>query len=92
MTVELTPQIEEFIREMVRSGKYRNALEVVSESLQLLDARDRRERLISAIAIGDEQISRGESTPWTSESINEILAEADEEDRRGLPIADDVQP
>jgi antitoxin ParD1/3/4 len=44
MIAELSPQLEALIEEKVRSGRYRDASEVVRESLQLLDARNRHER------------------------------------------------
>jgi hypothetical protein len=53
---------------------------------------DRLADLKSAIAIGDEQIARGEVHPWTTDFMDRLQVEAAEEDRQGLPISDDVQP
>ena len=92
MTVKLSPQIQAKIEEKVRTGKYNDASEVVRESLRLLDERERLERLRAAVAIGDEQIARGEGVKWTSESLDQLKREAEEEDRLNLPISDDVQP
>jgi antitoxin ParD1/3/4 len=41
MNVELTPALEDLVREKVESGLYRDASEVVREALRLLDRQDR---------------------------------------------------
>jgi antitoxin ParD1/3/4 len=62
MNVSLTPRLEAMIREKVDSGMYNNASEVIREALRLLDAHD-RERRREELAIGIEQIERGEASP-----------------------------
>jgi antitoxin ParD1/3/4 len=37
INVSLTPQLEEFVREKVNSGRYNSASEVVREALRLMD-------------------------------------------------------
>ncbi|MGC4190193.1 MAG: type II toxin-antitoxin system ParD family antitoxin [Thermomicrobiales bacterium] len=92
MNVNLTPQLEAIIRKKVESGMYGNASEVVREAIRLMDREDRLNRLRAAIDLADQQVETGEITVWTADSMQELLTEADEEDRLGLPIADDVQP
>jgi antitoxin ParD1/3/4 len=82
MIVELTPQLEAMVREKVDSGQYNDAGEVVREALQLMDERDRDERLRTAIAVGLKQIERGEIIPWTADFMDRVIREADEEDRQ----------
>jgi antitoxin ParD1/3/4 len=41
MNVCLTPELEQFVAEKVRSGKYNSASEVVGEALRLLEEQDR---------------------------------------------------
>ncbi|HLP91174.1 MAG TPA: type II toxin-antitoxin system ParD family antitoxin [Nostocaceae cyanobacterium] len=41
MNVSLTPELEQFVYEKVKSGRYLSASEVVSEALRLLEERDR---------------------------------------------------
>ena len=41
MNVNLTPQLEEMIRQKVDSGMYNSASEVVRDALRLMDERDR---------------------------------------------------
>jgi antitoxin ParD1/3/4 len=41
MNVSLTPELEHFIHEKVKSGRYLSASEVVREGLRMLEERDR---------------------------------------------------
>lgn len=65
MNVSLTPELEQFVQEKVKSGRYQSASEVIREALRLLEQQDkirlmRIEKLRSQIAIGIEQSERGE--------------------------------
>ncbi len=91
MEVTISPEREAMVREKVASGRYANANEVIDEALHLLDERDRRARLQAAIDAGLEEITRGEDTPWTSDAMRQLLEEADEEDRLGLPLSDEAR-
>jgi len=42
MNVSLTPELETFVQEKVRSGRYTSASEVVREALRLMEKRDQR--------------------------------------------------
>ena len=93
MNVSLTPTLESIVRKKVESGLYNNASEVVREAIRQMDERDRRlEQLRFAIAEGEAEVERGEIAIWSETSLAEIIAEAEEEDRLGLPIDEDVQP
>jgi antitoxin ParD1/3/4 len=68
MNVSLTPELEEFVEQNVRSGLYQTASEVVREGLRLLREREdlRRtqlEALRRDIAVGVEQADRGQVAP-----------------------------
>ena len=41
MTVSLTPELEQFITDKIKSGQYNSVSEVVSEALRLLEEQDR---------------------------------------------------
>ncbi|MBD2065939.1 type II toxin-antitoxin system ParD family antitoxin [Leptolyngbya sp. FACHB-671] len=65
MNVSLTPELEQFVHEKVKSGRYLSASEVVREALRLLEERDRLYQaklaeLQQDLAIGIEQADRGE--------------------------------
>jgi antitoxin ParD1/3/4 len=80
MDVTLTPDLEQYDNEMVQSGMYHSASEVVREGLRLLLKRDRIdelkvEKLRRAIQIGVDELDRGEGVPLTDELLEEIKAE-----------------
>jgi antitoxin ParD1/3/4 len=65
MNVSLTPELEKFVNEKVKSGLYNSASEVLRESLRLLKERDmlkeiQRSELRREIMLGMEQIKNGE--------------------------------
>jgi antitoxin ParD1/3/4 len=68
MNSSLTPELEKFVNEKVRSGLYSSATEVLHEALRLLEERDQFEAdelgLVRAkIRRGIEQLDRGEGVP-----------------------------
>ena len=78
MHVSLTPLLEELVRDKVKSGLYNSASEVVREALRLMEDRDRvremrLEDLRKEIQIGIDQIERGESTKYTTETLHELF-------------------
>ncbi len=92
MTLTLSPQLEELIRSKVASGRYRDADEVMREALELLDEREQTERLRAALAIGFEQIDRGEDTPYTPESRAEAMRRVKQMAAEGRRPKADVLP
>jgi len=74
MNVSLTKELENFINELVASGMYFSASEVVRDGLRLLKEQEkikemRIEELRSEIIKGYEQSQRGESKPLDIEEI-----------------------
>jgi len=66
LNINLTPQLEELVRQKVSSGRYNSASEVVREALRIMEARDqlqavKLERLRLDIHAG---IESGPSRPW----------------------------
>ena len=71
MNVNLTPQLEEMVRQKVASGLYSSASEVVREALRLMEEQDRvravkLEQLRQDIRDG---LNSGEPTSWDPEEI-----------------------
>jgi len=65
MNVSLTPDLEKFIQNKVKSGLYTSASEVIRESLRLLSTYDdlhqkRLEQLNQAIDVGLNQLKKGQ--------------------------------
>jgi antitoxin ParD1/3/4 len=70
MNVSLTPQLEKYIGEKVRSGKYQTASEVVREALRFMQDRDTRlAELNRKIQDGVDSLDRGEGTPLDMGSV-----------------------
>ena len=92
MNVSLTPRLEAMIREKVDSGMYNNASEVVREALRLLEQHDRERRLREELAIGVEQIERGETVRWNAELLEKLKRQSEAAAAAGKPMSDAVIP
>ena len=71
MNINLTPQLEEMVRQKVTSGLYTSASEVVREALRLMEEKDqvraaRLEQLRNDI---QEGVNSGPTTAWDAEDI-----------------------
>jgi putative addiction module CopG family antidote len=91
MSVTLAPEMEERIRSWIESGQYRDANAVLLDALQLLDERNqaRFRKLREMVRAGFESDDAVELTP---ELWDNLLREAEEEERQDLPIRDEVRP
>lgn len=78
MNVSLTAELEDFVHQKVRSGRYHSASEVVREALRLLEDRDemrglRLEEMRRKIAAGLESLDRGEAIPG-DQAFDELVS------------------
>lgn len=81
MTITLSHDLEELLNEMVRSGAYESADEVIRASLRLLKAQeDGMDALRKEILLGFEDIQHGRFT--SVESDDELESFSDEVIRR----------
>jgi len=92
VTIQLSPEAEALIRELIERGDYEDPETVVDEALSALLARDHYSHLKTAIAVGMEQYERGEMIPWTPDYFDRLKREAAELARSGKPIKDEVKP
>ena len=92
MNVTLTPELEAMVQEKVEPGDYPDAGEVVGEALLLSEERDRLRRLKAALAIGQEEIDRGEGMLFTPEVHEETRRSARRRFGAGDQPHDDVVP
>ncbi len=71
MNVNLTPQLEEMVRQKVNSGLYTSASEVVREALRLMDEKDRLQAAKLAQLRQDihEGLESGLATAWDAEQV-----------------------
>jgi antitoxin ParD1/3/4 len=85
MNVSLTPQLEDFVKEKVKTGRYHSASEVVREALRMLEERDLRlADLRKEIAVGVEQLEHGEYTTYDQDTIGDFFEEIKKEGRKRL--------
>jgi antitoxin ParD1/3/4 len=76
MQVSLTPELERFVEEKLKSGDFESASEVIGSALAMWKAQEKLtsedlEELRAQIRVGLEQARRGESTPLDMNAIKE---------------------
>jgi antitoxin ParD1/3/4 len=71
MNINLTPQLEEMVREKVSSGLYTSASEVVREALRLMDEKDqlRVAKLGQLRQAIQEGLDSGPAVDWNPDDI-----------------------
>ena len=91
MSITLPPEVHAQIRNRIESGRYPDAEAVIVKALEALEAEEhaRFEKTRELILAG---LNSGPGVELTDEVWAEIEREADEADRLGLPIRDEVQP
>ncbi len=93
MHVNLSPEMEGFIKEKVSSGFYGNATEVIRDAIRRMQAEESRvASWRAAIAAGDAQLDRGEGIAYTLEAMNDITQSAISAMHTRLPMNKDVLP
>jgi antitoxin ParD1/3/4 len=73
MNINLTPQLEELVREKVSSGRYNSASEVIREALRLMEVQDemRAVKLDRLRRDLREGLDSGPATPWNVEEMKQ---------------------
>lgn len=93
MHVNLSPEMEGFIKSKVASGFYGNATEVIRDAIRRMQAEESRiAAWQTAIAQGDAQLNRGEGIPYTPETLTDITNSAIDAMHSGKPMDKDVLP
>jgi Arc/MetJ-type ribon-helix-helix transcriptional regulator len=92
MAVQIAPSTENLIDEMVASGQYDDAADVIEHAVQLLRQWNHNQRIVASVKEASAAAHRGERFPLTDELILEIRNNAREADRLSLPIDPDVCP
>jgi antitoxin ParD1/3/4 len=89
MNISLTPELEQFVNDRVKTGMYQTASEVVHEGLRLLSERDQRlEALRRDVGAGFQAVDRGEYSDLDENNIQEL---ADRVKARGRKRLDEEQ-
>ena len=93
MAIQLAPDVEASIRIRLEAGGFKNENDVMREAMHLLDLREyRRWRLQESVREGFAAVERGEGIELTDELWESMIAEADEDIRRGIAPDPDVCP
>ena len=73
MNINLTPQLEDMVRQKVTSGLYTSASEVVREALRLMDEKDqlRTAKLAQLRQDIQEGLASGPATAWDPAEIKQ---------------------
>lgn len=93
MHINLSPEMEGFIKSKVSGGFYGNATEVIRDAIRRMQAEENRvSAWQAAIKQGNEQLDRGEGIAYTPETLSDITQSAIDAMHSGQPMDADVLP
>ena len=93
MQLTLTPELERIIEQLVGTGRYADANEVVQKAVARLNsAEDREHSVREALARAEEQVRRGEVIEVTPEYKADLMRRVREARAAGMRPKDDVCP
>ncbi len=93
MHINLSPEMENFIKSKVTSGFYGNATEVIRDALRRMRAEeDRLNAWKMALKEGDDELDQGESLPYTAAILDDITATAKKAIHKGRGADTDAFP
>ena len=93
MHVNLSPEMEGFVKSKVETGFYGNATEVIRDALRRMQAEDTRiAAWKAAVKVGDDQLDQGEGIAYTPDALKNITESAISAMHNGQPMDPDVLP
>ena len=93
MHVNLSAEMEGFIKSKVTGGFYGNATEVIRDAIRRMQAEETRAAAWhAAIKLGDEQLNRKEASEYNSAALAEITETAVRAVRSNKRMDPDVLP
>ena len=93
MHVNLSPELEGFIKSKVAGGFYGNATEVIRDAIRRMQAEENRVAAWqAAIKLGDDQLDRGEGVAYSANALKDITQSAVEAMHSGKAMDPDVLP
>lgn len=93
MHINLSSEMEAFIKAKVAGGFYGNATEVIRDAIRRMQVEE--SRMVAwqaAISIGDTQLDQGLGTNYTAEVLADITQSAISAINSGQPMDPDVLP
>ena len=95
MEINLAPQYEEKLNDLVASGRFASASDAVSAALDFLSTQDDDEALdeetLAKIAVGEAELDRGEYVEYDLSDGDKFVAQVEARarkrmaDRKGMP-------
>jgi antitoxin ParD1/3/4 len=93
MHINLSPEMESFIKSKVASGFYGNATEVIRDAVRRMQAEESRvQAWQAAIQRGSAELDCGEGIPYGDKTLNDITEAAIGSMHGGKPMDPDVLP
>jgi antitoxin ParD1/3/4 len=93
MHINLSPEMESYVKSKVSSGFYGNATEVIRDAIRRMQAEEGRVAAFrKAVAEGEAQLDRGEGTAYSRELMSKLADTARQNIGSGKPIDPDVTP
>ena len=93
MHINLSPEMETFIKGKVSSGFYGNATEVIRDAIRRMQAEEGRvSAWEEALKRGDDELDRGESVPYTAAALDDITQSARQAMNSAQVVDADVLP
>jgi antitoxin ParD1/3/4 len=93
MHVNLSAEMEGFIKSKVAGGFYGSATEVIRDAIRRMQAEESRvQAWHAAIKQGVDQLDRGEGVAYTPDALDDITESAITAMHSGKPIDADVLP
>jgi antitoxin ParD1/3/4 len=93
MHINLSPEMESYIKAKVSSGFYGNATEVIRDAIRRMQTEEQRVTAFrKAVAEGEAQLDRGEGTAYSRDLMNKLADTARKNIGSGKPIDPDVVP
>lgn len=91
--VDLSPEMESFIKSKVVGGFYGSATEVIGAAIRHMQLEEGRlAAWQAAVKVGDDQLDRGEGIAYSPEVLKDITESAMDAMHSGQPMDIDVLP
>jgi antitoxin ParD1/3/4 len=93
MHVNLSDEMESFIRSKVAGGFYGNATEVIRDAVRRMQAEEARVAAWqAAIKVGEDQLTAGHGVPYTPDTMKKLQKRAAAAVASGKKLNPDVLP
>ena len=93
MHINLSDEMEQYLKAKVASGYYGNATEVIRDAIRRMQVQEQQvAALQAAVALGDAQLAQGQGIPYSEAVLGQLTERALKNLRSGQPIDPNVLP